>query len=153
MKNDLFRKEALNRISSPDDLHATVKIVRFPVWLIMSAVLIVLAGAIVWGTNARVESRLTVTAREDTLYVEESQITAIRAGMTVMAGDQEVVIYEVPAIPVCAGDVMDKYELHYSGLQAEDWVYCVKIDHRFSEALYTVDVILDSVTPMEFLWN
>ena len=44
MKNDLFRKSAIDRVSSPDQLNDYIKVVPPGVWLIVAAVIVVLAG-------------------------------------------------------------------------------------------------------------
>lgn len=46
--NTLFRKKSLDRISSPDDIDDYIKISSPSIWLILIAILVVLAGSLIW---------------------------------------------------------------------------------------------------------
>mgnify|MGYP001446459360 CR=1 FL=1 len=51
MKNDLFRKSAVDRVTSPDQLNNTIKVVPTGVWLVLLAVIIALAAIFVFLSN------------------------------------------------------------------------------------------------------
>ncbi len=44
MKDNLFRKEAVERITSPEDMNAYVKVLNPRVWLILGGVAIAIVG-------------------------------------------------------------------------------------------------------------
>lgn len=44
MNNDLFRKNAVDRVTSPDQLNDTIRVVPTGVWLVLFAVVLALAG-------------------------------------------------------------------------------------------------------------
>ena len=46
MKNELFRKEAIERIASPEDLNAYVKVLSPRVWLILVGIAIAIGGLV-----------------------------------------------------------------------------------------------------------
>lgn len=48
MKRDLFRREVVEKMSSPEDLNAYVKVLRPQVWLILLGIAIAVAGLIVF---------------------------------------------------------------------------------------------------------
>lgn len=49
MKPDiLFRKKSLERLSNPDDIDDYIKISSPSVWWILAAILIILAGTLIW---------------------------------------------------------------------------------------------------------
>ena len=48
MKNDLFRKTAIDRVSSPDQLNDYIKIVPPGLWLVLAAIIIVIVGVLVF---------------------------------------------------------------------------------------------------------
>ena len=48
MKNDLFRKEAVEKITSPEDLNAYVKVLNPRIWLILAGIIIAIAGLAVF---------------------------------------------------------------------------------------------------------
>lgn len=46
MKNNLFRKEAVEKITSPDDLNMYVKVLNPRIWLILAGIAIAIAGLV-----------------------------------------------------------------------------------------------------------
>jgi HlyD family secretion protein len=48
MKTELFRKEAVERITSPEELNAYVKVLNPRVWLILLGIGIAVAGLVVF---------------------------------------------------------------------------------------------------------
>lgn len=52
MKNDLFRKEAVERMTSPEDLNSYVKVLNPRIWLILLGIGIAVAGLVIFTTEA-----------------------------------------------------------------------------------------------------
>jgi len=48
-KKNIFRKENLERMSSPEKLNDYIRVSNPSVWLILGAITVLLIGAIVWG--------------------------------------------------------------------------------------------------------
>jgi len=48
MKDNLFRKEAVERITSPEELNAYIKVLNPRVWLILLGVAAAIAGLVVF---------------------------------------------------------------------------------------------------------
>ena len=48
MNNDLFRKTAIDRVTSPDQLNDYIKVVPPGVWLVLAAVVLALAGMLIF---------------------------------------------------------------------------------------------------------
>ena len=53
MSSDLFRKKSIERVSSPEQLNDYVKVSSPGIWAVLAAVLILLAGAFVWGSTGK----------------------------------------------------------------------------------------------------
>ena len=53
--SDLFRKKSLDRVTTPEELNDYIRVTTAPVWLVLLATLIILAGLIVWGVFGRVD--------------------------------------------------------------------------------------------------
>ena len=47
-KQSIFRRESLDRVESPEQLDAYIKVARPKVWLIMAALLVAVISVIVW---------------------------------------------------------------------------------------------------------
>ena len=50
----IFREKSLERISSPDKIDDYIKTTTPGIWIVLIAVLIILAGAIVWSVFGRI---------------------------------------------------------------------------------------------------
>lgn len=52
----IFRKESLERVNSPDELNDYIRVTGPRAWMVLSAIVILLSGFIVWGSFGWVES-------------------------------------------------------------------------------------------------
>ena len=48
-KEGVFREKSLERISEPEQLHDYIRVTSPGVWLVLIAVIVLLAGVMVWG--------------------------------------------------------------------------------------------------------
>lgn len=48
MKNELFRKEAVEKITCPEDLNSYIKVIHPRVWLILAGIVIAIIGLTVF---------------------------------------------------------------------------------------------------------
>ena len=48
MKNDMFRKEAVEKITGPEDLNSYVKALNPRVWLILIGIAVAIAGLVIF---------------------------------------------------------------------------------------------------------
>ncbi|MBR1735398.1 MAG: hypothetical protein IJ736_00070, partial [Firmicutes bacterium] len=55
MDNNIYRKKSIERISSPEQLDDFIKVTRPSVWLVVAALVILIAGAVVWAAFAAIE--------------------------------------------------------------------------------------------------
>jgi len=92
MDNQLFRKESLDQISSPEQLNDYLRVTNPAVWLVLTAVILLLAGMLLWASVASIDSFASGTAQvqDGTMRIvfEDPQIAnSVQTGMTVTAGD------------------------------------------------------------------
>ena len=64
-EGQLFRKKSLDSISAPEQLNDYIRVITPTVWIALAAVVILLAGAVVWGIFGRLE---TVTKTKATVH-------------------------------------------------------------------------------------
>lgn len=161
MSGQLFRKSSIERISSPEQLNDYVRVSGLGVWMVLAAVILLLAGACVWGIFGHLDTRLDSAGTcEDgvlTCYVRESDIEAVRqaagAGMGVTVSGQSYQIFELGEAPAAIPQEMDDYLLYLGGFQPGEWVYEVKAETALPDGIYEVFMITESVSPMSFVWN
>ena len=92
MDNQIFRKESLDQISSPEQLNDYLRVTNPAVWLVLTAVILLLAGMLLWASVASIDSFASGTGQvqDGTMRImfEDAQIAkSVQTGMTVTAGD------------------------------------------------------------------
>ncbi len=153
----LFRKKSLERISSPEQLNAYIRVATPSVWLLLSAIVILLVGVCVWGVFGHMDTTLTAVAvAEDgmmTAYVREADIASVKAEAVVTVDGDIVKIWAIDDQPVQVDESFSEYARHVGGLQQGEWVYAVKLDVNCPDGIYTAQIVIDSVSPMSFVLN
>ena len=91
MDNQLFRKKSIDRISSPEELHDYMRVTSPRLWMILGAIIVLLAGFIIYAATTRMESTEKVVFHvEDNLsgYVQipTGRENLIKVGMQVRIG-------------------------------------------------------------------
>ena len=100
MDNQVFRQKSLDQISSPEQLNDYMRVTNPSVWIVLAAVILLLAGMILWSSVASIDSFATGTAqvKDGTMTVrfENAQIAkSISSGMEVVVGETASVISSV----------------------------------------------------------
>lgn len=157
MNQPLFRKSSMERVSSPEQLNDYIRVTSPGVWLALAAVVVLLAGACVWGVFGRLETRVSAPAvaqnGQVVCYVTEKDAASINEGMPVAVNGGEYAVSSVSAQPVEVTADFDSYALYLGGFQKGDWVYAVTLDAPVSDGTYEAQIVVDSVSPLSFVLN
>ena len=91
-QQSLFRKNSIERISSPEQLTDYLRVTTPTVWVVIAAIILLLVGILIWGATASIESYAAGTAQvEDgslVLFFDDAQLAEnVEAGMTVTVGE------------------------------------------------------------------
>ncbi len=70
MENKLFRKESVDHISSPEQLHDYMRVTSPRLWMILSAILALLVGLIGYAFTTTMETAIHVKATVSGNYIE-----------------------------------------------------------------------------------
>lgn len=157
MENGIFRKKSLERVSSPERLNEYIRVPGPGAWLLLTALVLLFAGAFVFAAFGKLETRLElpVAACEGgaALYVPENRAGELAPGMRVEAGGKALSVVSVEETPVLAGDALDAYAMHLGGFAPDDWVCKVTLDGDVPEGARTARVTLESVSALSFILN
>ena len=155
--SNLFRKKSLERISSPEQLNSYIRVSTPSVWLLLTAIVILLAGVCVWGVFGHMDTTLPVAAvsRDGTViaYVREADAAQVAVGSPVILGGASGKVVAVNAEPMRVDDTFTEYMCHVGMLQAGEWVYAVTLDIACEEGVHSAQIVIDSVSPMSFVLN
>lgn len=158
MKESIFRKKSLDRISSPEQLTDYIKVANPGVWLLLGGIVVLLAGICVWGIFGRLDTVVKAVAVSENgsvvCYVGEEKAEKLKTGMTFTLNGSEYSVSEISRQPVAADSVLSDYALHVGDFQPEDWIYSVTTTGNAAEdGIYEAEIVVDSVSPKTFVIN
>lgn len=134
MENRIFRTKSLDKISSPEQFGQYLCVVNIGVWLVLAAVD---GGSMV-------------------CYVLSEQAQEVEEGMKVEVSGVEYVVSKKSIRPEKVSDSFDPY-LQYLGSFEEDSfmfvIYAEPVEAAAADGQYEAQIVVDSVSPMSFLWN
>ena len=73
--------------------------------------------------------------------------------MTVTIADREYTVSSISAAPIAVTAELGDYALHLGELQVGEWVYTVVLAGELADGIYAADILIDSVSPMSFVFN
>lgn len=157
MNDKIFRKKSIDRMSSPEQLNDYIKVTNPGVWMALAAIVILLIGVCVWGVFGKLETKLPVAAvsqdGQTVLYVKENDLSAVKENMSVYIGDETYKVTSVGAEPVAVTEEFSEYARHTGELSVGEWVYVVQIDGSLANGTYKAHIVIDSVSPLYFVFN
>ena len=159
MKNKIFREKSIERVSSPEQLNDYIRVTNPSIWLVLSAVVILMAGICVWGICGRLDTVLKAPAitreKETVCYVKEEKKDVLSNQMCVRLEGEEYGIEEISVLPVQIDDDFPEYLIHLGGFTRGEWVYAVTLDGVCGEegGIYEAEIVLESISPMTFVIN
>ena len=160
MQNQLFRQKSLERIQSPEEMHDYMRVTSPRLWMILAAIVILLAGFIAYASTTTMESTVPIKVHVDVFEYREND------------GEDSPLIrnYSIYAdIPTTMKDVIDNGKVvrigdsvtgkvYYIGNSRDDECLNVLIDLDSGSSApkagdYDAVLVLESKTPISFLWN
>ena len=132
-KKNIYREKTLERISTPDQLTDYLKVTNPGIWVLLAAVIILLAGVFVWSYTGVLETKAaaTVIVENHTARVATSDMKEIHKGDEVRVGDQSYMLNSIST---------DEFGRK---------VGLVRVD--IPDGVYEGVVIVEKTHPLEFL--
>ncbi|MBR3629426.1 MAG: hypothetical protein IKN55_03025 [Oscillospiraceae bacterium] len=156
-KQSIFRQMSQQRLTSPEQLGAYVRVANPGVWVILTALILLLAGGLVWGCFGQLDTTIRTSAacqnRQIVLMIPEAEGEHVAPGMTVIVDGFELKIKEVSNRPYELSESADHYLMHLGGLEAGDWVYTATAEGMLEDGVYQADIRVNRETPLSFLFN
>ena len=72
MQNQLFRQKSLERIQSPEEMHDYMRVTSPRLWMILAAIVILLAGFIAYASTTTMESTVPIKVHVDVFEYREN---------------------------------------------------------------------------------
>jgi hypothetical protein len=133
----LFRKKALTRIASPEELNDYLKVTNPANWMILGSIIAILIGIIVWSfagnLNTYVSGEATAEDGQITANIVNDNARFIREGQTIMIGEKTSKVFKVE--------------------QDEFGRTRVEASMDIPDGEYMVKIVIEQITPFELLFN
>ena len=158
MSNTIFREKSLEKISSPEQMNDYIRVSSPSVWMVLTAVIVLLAGVCVWGVFGHLDTAVQTggvcTNGRLTVFVGEEDHDKIRENAVISVDGVEYAVAEITNAPVRVDDQIDPYIVHLAGFAEGDWVYRLYADvPGLADGVYAASVITERVRPLDFVLN
>lgn len=158
MSQPIFRQKSMEKISSPEQMNDYIRVSNPSVWMILAAVIVLLAGVCVWGMFGCLDTSFQTggVCRDGclTVYVKEADFAKIKGKAILSVDGSELSLSDLPGSPVRLDDSADPYLLHLIDASAGDWVYVLTVDAKdMKSGMFSVSVITERVKPLDFVLN
>ena len=148
MKDSVFRKKSLDRISSPEQLNDYIKVSNPSVWVVLIALIIMIGAFVVWSFSGNITSKVNGTGVFESIegsnspssvvcYINANYMNKLERGMQVRlynndANESTYVLGKVEFVspnPVTQSDIIDKYDNQYiaDSILSDDSQYAVAV--------------------------
>ena len=146
MEKTLFRKESYDRISSPEQMRDYMRVTSPRLWMLLAAMIALLAGFLVYASTTMMETTLELSATVDQSGVIQAAVTPEQArnleiGMKVRIGGKNARVAEI--VQMLGGE---KGKQTIVLIEPEE-------DLVLPEGLYQATVVTESISPIDFLMN
>ena len=158
MENGLFRKKSLERISSPEELHDYMRVTSPRLWMILAAIVVLLVGFIVYASTATMENTKQIRVKVETYH-----LSAEETGGEPLDGTYaycELPLEELDVIKTGMKLRLQKETgrvVSISTYEEDNQINVVfemdQTRYPMADGEYDGELVLESTTPISFLWN
>ena len=157
MNKQLFRNKSIQKVSSPEQLDAYVRVATPGIWMLLAAIVVLLIGVCVWGVLGHLDTTLSTVAvskdNQTTVYVKAENVREVETGMKVILDAQEFTVATISQEPKAVDETFSEYACHVGNLQQGEWVYVITVNGAVAEGIYDAQIVTESVSPISFVIN
>jgi hypothetical protein len=104
MNEKLFRKNSIEKVTSPEQLDDYIRVTSPSLWVVLAAIVVLLAAVLVWGAFGSLPTTVSAAgvARDGviTCYLSIDAAAEIKVGMPAKAGNAEGEVSAVAKTPL-----------------------------------------------------
>ena len=176
--NDVFKRSAMNRVSSSEELDHYIKVTNPSAWIVAIAALLLVGGVVIWALTANVPVTIETTGivpvaddADDTnvfCIVDKTTADSIQGmGARALIEGAEAESVQISNTPLSASEVISLLgrDFYADSIKISDWNYMVvikpseKLSHtdfeingsRFQAHLVPVSIIVTETRPINII--
>ena len=156
MEKQLYRKESLKHIASPEEMHDFLCVATPRLWMILSTIIALLVGFLIYASTVTLEN--TVSAQMRAVQVVETLAESNAGPKTFLSGEFPMSYEDLfsPGMTVRLGTETGKIVSVYTSESAKVLVTCL-MDNGYipleEDVLFDVEIVVEKTTPISFLWQ
>ena len=137
MDKQLFRKQSIDRISSPEQFQDYMRVTSPGIWMVLTAIIVMLAGLIICSSIGTVETSYPVAADvkagEASIVLDKDTEYTVKEGMTLRVAGEDITIENVRRLD--SGETV------------------VTAEVSLQDGTYDAKIVTERITPITFLLN
>lgn len=156
-QKSIFREKSIERVSSPEKLDEYLKVTPIKVWMILSAIIVVLIGVIVWGYFGRLETKVYAACRVQNnnahCYIKETDVDKVKAGnfeVTIEGQNYQLGKLNTEGI---VGENFSSFELHLIDASEIDFLYEMPVSGIKEDGTFKGTIVVETISPLKFIFN
>ena len=158
MSNTLFRQKSMDRISSPEELHDYMRVTSPRLWMILTAIVVLLAGFIVYASTAKMENTVNIRVTIENYESEPDETNPDGERYTFVSGAFPLTMKDVLQTGMKVRIGQETGIISWIGTSAEEDVINVMFQMNkeylpLPSGECDAELVLESTTPISFLWN
>ncbi len=153
----LFREKSLEAIESPESLNDYLRVTSPGVWLVLSAVIALLVGAVLWGVFGRIDTRVNVAVtsgegRCACLVPYDSLQEVLTQGECVFVDGLDYPLkLDAEVETVIISEDTNPYVRVASGLNYGDMAVVIPVEASLADGVYQGSIRTESLQPISLL--
>ena len=158
MSNTLFRQKSMDRISSPEELHDYMRVTSPRLWMILAAIVVLLTGFIIYASTANMENTVKIRVMVENYGTEPNETDPDGERYTFVSGTFPLSMKDVIQTGMVVRIGQETGIISWIGNSAEEDVINVMFDMNkqylpLPSGECDAERVLESTTPISFLWN
>ena len=158
MSNTLFRQKSIDRISSPEELHDYMRVTSPRLWMILAAIVILLTGFIVYASTASMENTVNIRVTIDSYESEPDETNPDGDRYTFVSAKFPRSMKDVLQTGMVVRVGQETGTISWIGNSAEEDTISVifQMNKQYlplPNGECDAELVLESTTPISFLWN
>ena len=156
MSSELFRQKSLDRISSPEELHDYMRVTSPRLWMLLTAIVVLLAGFTVYASMTTMENTMKIQVEIENFTVEPAEGDAER--FTLVSAELPISMKDIIQTGMTVRIGQETGKVSWIGTSMNEDVVNVifEMNHEslpMPDGQCDAELVLESTTPISFLWN
>ena len=153
-KRSIFRKQSLERVSSPEELDSYLMVTGPGIWMTLIAVIVLLLGVFAWMIFGHLDTTVDVAVVcKDGEAVCLLPAEQYKGAASVTIADKTYPLQDVDFSVIKVTSDMDPNLLEAGGLEVGDSVLPMELDANLQDGIYQGVATTETVQPIRFIIN